>query len=80
MPLGGDGDRPDFRRFPHSDDLYDVDDNRASAVVAVGHCVRFFTNPNYGGRATRVRCGRRADRSMGMPEGVRRCAPVRGWR
>jgi hypothetical protein len=71
VPFGGDGDRPDFRRFRHSDgDLYDVDDNRESAVVAVGHCVRFFTDPNYGGRATRLRCGRHADRSMGMPEGV----------
>ena len=67
----GDGDRPDFRRFRHSDgDLYDVDDNRASAVVAVNHCVRFFTDPNYGGRATRLRCGRRADRSMSLPEGI----------
>ena len=42
----GDGDRSDFRRFRHRDgDLYDVDDNRESAVVAVGHCVRFFTDP-----------------------------------
>ena len=71
VPFGGDGDRPDFRHFRHSDgDLYDVDDNRASAVVAVGHCVRFFTDPNYGGHATRLRCGRRADRTMSMPEGV----------
>ena len=26
--------------------------------------------PNYGGRATRLRCGRRADRSMSLPEGI----------
>jgi hypothetical protein len=71
VPFEGDGDRPDFRRFRHSDgDIYDVDDNRASAVVAAGHCVRFFTDPAYGGRATRLRCGRRSDRSIGMPEGV----------
>ncbi len=71
VPFRGDGDRPDFRRFRHSDgDLYDVDDNRASAVVAIGHCVRFFTDPNYGGRATRLLCARRADRTIGMPEGV----------
>ena len=67
----GDGDRPDFRRFRHRDgDLYDVDDNRESAVVAVGHCVRFFTDPGYGGRATKLYCGRRADRSIGLPEGI----------
>jgi hypothetical protein len=71
VPFGGDGDRPDFRRFRHSDgDLYDVDDNRESAVVAVGHCVRFFTDPGYGGQATRLRCARRDDRSINMPEGV----------
>ncbi len=69
--FAGDGDRPDFRRFRHRDgDDYDVDDNRASAVVAVNHCVRFFTDANYGGRATRLRCGRRADRSLSLPEGI----------
>jgi hypothetical protein len=71
VPFEGDGDRPDFRRFRHSDgDLYDVDDNRSSAVVAAGHCVRFFTDPNYGGHGTKLLCARRGDRSIGMPEGV----------
>src|SRR5688500_18246777 len=43
VPFGEDGDRPDFRRFRHSDgEEYDVDDNRESAVIAAGHCARFF--------------------------------------
>lgn len=71
VSFDGDGDRPDFRRFRHRDgDLYDVDDNRQSGVVAVGHCVRFFTDPGYGGRSTKLYCGRRDDRSIGLPEGV----------
>jgi hypothetical protein len=71
VPFEGDGDPPDFRRFRHSDgDTYDVDDNRDSAVVAGGHCVRFFTDPGYRGPGRRLRRGRRADRSLALPEGV----------
>ena len=69
--FGEDGDRPDFRRFRHADgDDYDVDDNRASAVIAEGHCARFFSDPGYRGHATRLLCARRADRTAGLPEGI----------
>ncbi len=72
VPFGEDGDRPDFRRFRHSDgEEYDVDDNRESAAVAPGTCVRFFTGAGYGGHATGLRCAPRGDDlGLSLPEGI----------
>ena len=71
VPFGENGDRPDFRRFRHSDgEEYDVDDNRESAVIAAGHCARFFRDPRYAGRGTKLLCGRGGDRRVSLPEGV----------
>ena len=79
--FAGDGDRPDFRRFRHRDgDDYDVDDNRASAVVAVNHCVRFFTDANYGGRATQaaLRAPRRPQHEPARRDLLDAGVPARG--
>ena len=71
VPFDENGDRPDFRRFRHSDgEEYDVDDNRESAVIAAGHCARFFRDPRYAGRGTKLLCGRGGDRRVSLPEGV----------
>ena len=80
VPFGGDGDRPDFRRFEHSDgDEYDVDDNRSSAAVAPGTCVRFFYDRGFRSAATGLRCARQQDLTLALPDGVSSMRACTRW-
>jgi hypothetical protein len=80
VPFGGNGDRADFSRFEHSDgEDYDVDDNRSSAAVAPGTCVRFFYDAGFRRPATRLRCARQHDLSLRLPDGVSSMRACTRW-
>ena len=80
VSFGGDGDRADFRSFEHSDgDDYDVDDNRSSAAVAPGTCVRFFYDTGFRRPATGLRCARQHDLTLALPEGVSSMRACTRW-
>jgi hypothetical protein len=80
IPFGGDGDRADFGRFEHSDgDEYDVDDNRSSAAVAPGTCVRFFYDTGFRRPATGLRCARQHELTMALPDGVSSMRACTRW-
>ena len=80
VSFGGDGDRADFGSFEHSDgDEYDVDDNRSSAAVAPGTCVRFFYDTGFRRPATGLRCARQHDLTIALPEGVSSMRACTRW-
>jgi len=80
VSFGGDGDRADFGSFEHSDGHeYDVDDNRSSAAVAPGTCVRFFYDSGFRRPATGLRCAHQHDLTIALPEGVSSMRACTRW-
>ena len=80
VSFGGDGDRADFGSFVHSDGHeYDVDDNRSSAAVAPGTCVRFFYDSGFRRPATGLRCAHQHDLTIALPEGVSSMRACTRW-
>ncbi len=53
----GEDDVPDFTRFPHTERVVDVNDDRSSLAVGQGYCVRLFDFKSYGGEASSLFCG-----------------------